>query len=1160
MSSSVIRYGWSSAVLVVVVAASASAHAGRMEADEVTIQDTFTSTAWTVVPFQQTFDITPLVFVYPSDQGGDPCHTRIRNVTTTEFEVICAEPTGNDGAHVAMDTYYFAIEPGVHDLDDGTRIEAGIISTDEEQSGTNITTPASSYRTVQNTRSVPGGTPAVLGMVQTIVNGTNNAPDFPLDPWLTVAIEDVTNAGLDIALERSEVDDLGISFEDEIGYVVWPDGTGSFTDDDGFTVDYDAFTTSSRPVVGWDDTPCQTVAFTQTFTATTRLVLASKVTRFGNNGGWLRRCGTPTATGADFAVDEDVANDSERSHVGEDVSLLVFSRPFVETALTRATIQEVVAWADPTGRVFVDFETSAELGTVGFELLRWSETVSRPVDGASILVEPGRIGGASYRFVDPDAHLGERVVYHLKEREADGGVVMHGPFEVVVTEPDYRVDLSPSDAASARRVRPLDMGTVVRASRSVSERLDRHYEREAFTTPLAWRSFPALKILTPRSGGVAIVHAAALARAWTLPVAIVERWITDGDLDLLHRGRPVTYVPRNDLMFWARPLDDLDNPANVYWLAVDPGRVSAPARPLRRRPSGTPQTSFSASLRLEEDALPLTAVARAPGASDFWHWHGFAGADPRYASEVFTLSIPHPVGTGPADLRVRMVGVSDAAHEVEVRLGSRYLGVVQGRGFKTFEQTFALDPSWLGSGRVDVELTALDPEGRASSFAYLEGFDVAYRRRLVLEDGRLEFEAERSGAVRVDGAASTSVLAWDISDADRPRERSVRVDAASTARSVWFNVRRGHRYVVQDLARIRALPSIVVDEPSRLRSWRNAADYLMIVPGFLEKPAIRLAKHRRSQGLRVVVARLEDIYDEFNDGLEGPEVIRDFLVHVADTWSTAPRQVVIVGAGHFDALDRLGFGRPSVPTLLVDRPGEGLFVSDPAFAARDPSGGFRQLVGRLPVSSASELDRLVEKIQDFERRGPSGHPLLIADNHRRGDNFSLDVQRLEDGLSTPVETVLYEGQSLALARSRILTAWGRAPIVSYVGHGGFDRFSNDGLLRVGDLPALPIDTYPVVIASTCLANGFFIPEYEALGAALVRAPDRGAIAMYAPTAMSDNGDAVRLNEAILRELQTPSRTLGDVLQEAIEDYLSTGHRPHLVELYTLLGDPGLRLP
>ncbi len=1128
-----------------------------LEADSVTVLTTGTS--WTLVNFQQTFDIVPLVFIFPTDQGSEPCHTRIRNVTTSSFEVICAEPSGNNGPHAAQDTYYLAIEPGVHDLN-GTRIEAGIALTDEEQNGRNISTPTG-YFSVTNIQATAGGTPAVLAMIQTDNNGTGTAPSGPLVPWMTVAIESVTTTGHDLALERSEVDDVGITTEEEIGYVVWPAGSGDFIDDDGNTIDFDALSTPNRVVNGWDNTPCDTVNFGTPFASGTPLVFANKISRLSgflsDNGGWLRRCGSPTTTGASFATDEDVFNDTERSQFREQISMLAFSDAFTVEAVTRASVRDVAAWANAQDRVFVDFETTAEMGTAAFELQRRVNGRWRSVPGGRVVAQPGRMGGAAYRIPDPEVRHGERHTYRLIEHELAGNQLAHGPFRLEVENESGTMEPEAVSNQPLRRGRPVELTSFARASESRFEKLAFDEFRRWSMAPLVLRQFPPLKIRTQREGGITAVSSTDVASAWSIPVALVERWIASGEVRLRHRGRDVAYFGASSLVFLARPLDDDDNPSNVYWLDHARGHRRPYPVPRSKAIAGHAQTTYTARNRVEQDIIPLTSVARPEGHDEYWHWHGFVGGDPNYGSASFALPVAHATGRGAASLKVHMVGVSAGSHALELRIDGEVLGVADSHGFGHFFSTFQIDPLRLvGRAELPVEITARD-EGEGPSFVYLEAFDIEFERTLLAMDGRLEFIATDTGLARVDGLRSPQVFVWDVTDPDRPRARSPYVVSGPSGYGVSFAARQGHRYRVQDGATVSGPVMVEVDEPSSWRSPRNGADYVIVAPSFLEGQAQRLARHRRASGLDVELVLVEDLYDEFTHGLASVEALRSFFAYAVNHWRKAPDAAVLVGDGHYDALNRLGQGAPALPAHMIDVPGWGVFASDPRLVPYTSDGVPAIMLGRLPVSSAGELDRLIDKIVLYESGSHGGRTLLVADDHRRGDNFSLDVTALRDRVSLSADVFLFEGQPVRDARPLLISAWERARVVSYVGHGGFDRWSNSGLLRASDVPALPVGTHPIVMASTCLANGFHIPGFDGLGPALVRAPDRGAIAMFAPTAPSDNGDAVLMNEGFLRASRHGGRRLGEVLRETLEFYAKQGHRPRLIDVYTLIGDPGL---
>ena len=101
----------------------------QMESGLTDLPNTSDVPAFTSVVFNDNFIRTPLVFVNATNDGGEPCAIRIRNVTPQGFELSQAEPSGNDGPHSAMLVHYFAITPGSFLLNGRTHIEAGHIRT-----------------------------------------------------------------------------------------------------------------------------------------------------------------------------------------------------------------------------------------------------------------------------------------------------------------------------------------------------------------------------------------------------------------------------------------------------------------------------------------------------------------------------------------------------------------------------------------------------------------------------------------------------------------------------------------------------------------------------------------------------------------------------------------------------------------------------------------------------------------------------------------------------------------------------------------------------------------------------------------------------------------------------------------------------------------------
>jgi len=322
--------------------------AWRMESGEINMPAiSLGDTAFNNVTFKQYYSSAPLVFVLPRNENNEPASVRINNITNTGFEIVPVEPPGENGAQPATTVHYLAIDPGLHQLPDGTIIEALTKSTTKVQSNPSA---GSSWESIIFSNAF-AATPSILAQVQTLNNETNAIPGTPSDPWLMTTVQNVTPTGFQLALERAETGIGSVPTSEVIGYLAIAGGSsGSFTDNDGLQVNYEAIR-SANSIAGWSN-GCYQINFSGSYTSP--VVLASQNQRAGNNGGWIRRCSI-AGTNVGLTVDEDQTNDSERAHITERAGILVFGQPFVvdfaleawwpmEEPLWDGTPNEVMDW------------------------------------------------------------------------------------------------------------------------------------------------------------------------------------------------------------------------------------------------------------------------------------------------------------------------------------------------------------------------------------------------------------------------------------------------------------------------------------------------------------------------------------------------------------------------------------------------------------------------------------------------------------------------------------------------------------------------------------------------------------------------------------------------------------------------------------------------
>ncbi|MFT5082813.1 MAG: hypothetical protein ACI9Y1_000848 [Lentisphaeria bacterium] len=287
-----------------------------MKVDRVLVNTPSSGTAtWAAVDFQQPFGTVPLVFALPTNAGNQPATLRLRNVTTTGFEIGVNEPDGADGQTAAMTVDYFAAEPGTYTFAGATRVIVGSYSTTRRQ-GRNVS--GNSWDSINFSPTFPTA-PAVIAQVQTTNSQATLNAGVIASPFLDVAIRNVSNTSVDMALERAETS-TGVLVAETIGYLAM--ASGDEVTLSGVTIKAQL---SPDNINGWDN-GCYSVSYSSAF-ASPPLVVASQNSRDGSNGGWVRRCSLSSSS-VGLTVDEDQSSDSDRSHTTERAGVLAISAPF----------------------------------------------------------------------------------------------------------------------------------------------------------------------------------------------------------------------------------------------------------------------------------------------------------------------------------------------------------------------------------------------------------------------------------------------------------------------------------------------------------------------------------------------------------------------------------------------------------------------------------------------------------------------------------------------------------------------------------------------------------------------------------------------------------------------------------------------------------------
>jgi hypothetical protein len=97
---------------------------------------------------------------------------------------------------------------------------------------------------------------------------------------------------------------------------------------------------------------------------------------------------------------------------------------------------------------------------------------------------------------------------------------------------------------------------------------------------------------------------------------------------------------------------------------------------------------------------------------------------------------------------------------------------------------------------------------------------------------------------------------------------------------------------------------------------------------------------------------------------------------------------------------------------------------------------------------------------------------------------------------------------------------------------------------------------------TCVINRFSVPGIRSLGELLTVQPGGGAAAVWSAAGLSLAGEAPLLAERFYRLTANPAADaarLGDLVIRSLAEFSKLGGSPAMTEIYSLPGDPALRL-
>jgi hypothetical protein len=443
---------------------------------------------------------------------------------------------------------------------------------------------------------------------------------------------------------------------------------------------------------------------------------------------------------------------------------------------------------------------------------------------------------------------------------------------------------------------------------------------------------------------------------------------------------------------------------NVYWLGASSGpQMVQKALTPDTVAADTATAGFPTELYVEQDLVfreetpPRdNSVAPSVPAREFYYFNNGRGT-----SFGVPFSLGHAVpGTG-VELKALMLGrvVTQPTRPVRVDL-------VNAKGTTRLADASVPRTNFVlySSGVLSSDLLApglntfrIQPIGRNDVDVLLDWVTVDYVSRYVATGDELTFDTGSLTGTRtltLTGLGRTDVLLFDITNPLSPEECTLdsrfftNVGGGDFALSFRLDITVPRRFSVLPFDKITEIPEagVIADEPSNLigNPLETGVDVLVVSHRNFIGEMQRWVDYRRAQGYRVLLADVDDVFDEFNGGVNNPMAIRDFVRHFFESGGAS--FLVLAGDASEDTKRVLATsGINFVPTESfsehVASPGfneDEVVTTDKWYVMLDkdviydeglvPADFFPELmVGRFPGGTAAEMRILVDKILDFEQ-------------------------------------------------------------------------------------------------------------------------------------------------------------------------------------------------
>lgn len=518
----------------------------------------------------------------------------------------------------------------------------------------------------------------------------------------------------------------------------------------------------------------------------------------------------------------------------------------------------------------------------------------------------------------------------------------------------------------------------------------------------------------------------------------------------------------------------------------------------------------------------------------------------------------------------------------------------------------------------------LDPQASGAPEAAADWIRAFYTQQLQGSGDTLRFATPGGRTGRFEmilSGFSATPQVWDVTDPGAVRRLGL--SSSGTTHRVQVQVDEAgepRELIAFAPSRARGLAAGTAQQVTaqNLHGVPQSPEFVIVTPEQFRPAAEALAERRAAEGMQVVVADIQKIYNEFSGGLQDMRAVRDYFKFLYDRAPEGGRRLryaLLFGDGHYnfrnlgDETQRpvLQNWIPPYETEESFDPGES-YTSDDYFGLLDDDEGVWAWpgldrasnervdigIGRFPVQTLEEAVAMVDKIERYESPETYGgwrsRYLFVADDGYNGiratqemwpDLHTQNVDVVADLIRAEYPQIdLKKVYAISYTRE-FLNGW-RIPgaendvhaalndgvlVMNYAGHGGEFGLAQEEIFTREDAANLQnSDKLPVFVTATCSFGWWDLGKEQSGAEVLLLNPNGGAIALMTTvrlvyTSQDIHSLNVGLNRMLTSEMFKRDenglpRRLGDIMRSTknTEPGLEGNNRK-----FNLLGDPTLRL-